>query len=157
MVVHVRIRLSRASCGSLPSIGFTQRRPDSVDLQVIQRPRETRIQSAPPLGRLCASPLGCRWRTVVTVCIVRGLTVCPRSHVPLLVSRAHVPASSAARALTNTHKQTTCDERALLCSHRPFLRIRTFLSGVFPVFEAGTDLSISLREMNKSVCPRLEN
>ena len=72
-------------------------------------------------------------------------------------SRAHVPASSAARALTNKHKQTTCDERALLCSHRPFLRIRTFLSGVFPVFEAGTDLSISLREMNKSVCPRLEN
>ena len=43
---------------ALPSIGFTQRRPDSVDLQVIQRPRETRIQSTPPLGRLCASPLG---------------------------------------------------------------------------------------------------
>ena len=54
-------------------------------------------------------------------------------------SRAHVPASSAARALTNKHKQTTCDERALLCSHRPFLRRRTFLSGVFPVFEAGAN------------------
>ena len=30
-------------------MGFTQRRPDSVDLQVIQRPRETRIQSTPPI------------------------------------------------------------------------------------------------------------
>ena len=122
--------------------------------------RETRIQSTPPLATLCQSA-GCRGRTVVSRC-VRGLTVwAPWSHdvseVSRPSSRAHVPASSAARALTNTHKQTTCDERALLCSHRPFLRRRTFLSGVFPVFEATRNGQIRLpppRKLGTSSTPK---
>ena len=92
---------------------------------------------------------------MVSRCVL-GLTVwAPWSHdvseVSRPSSRAHVPASSAARALTNTHKQTTCDERALLCSHRPFLRIRTFLPGCFPRFRGG-DRFVHFATRNEQIC-----